>query len=147
MKRKKETQEFESKRKQQPNSRSPAASSSPKPVAAAAEFDDDPMDISMVDDAEEEEPFSRATPDDMYGMQSSLIGRRSFGGFNPAMQEAWKDAKASLENELSEGGKSKQKVSDEELLQRYQDLVQKRSESSRPVGNLNKDKANRKKRR
>jgi hypothetical protein len=63
------------------------------------------------------------------------------------MQEAWKDAKASLENELSEGGKSKQKVSDEELLQRYQDLVQKRSESSRPVGNLNKDKANRKKRR
>ena len=73
----------------------------------------------------------------MYGMQAALIGRRSFGGFNPAMEEAWNACKAALEHHSNtEGGSKHPKVSDEELLQRYEEIVQKRSESSRSIGNL-----------
>jgi hypothetical protein len=78
--------------------------------------------------------FQVATPVDMYGMQASLIGRRSFGGFNAAMEDAWKESKGSLEDRSDQA--KKVKVSDEELIQRYQDIVKKRSDSSRAVGNL-----------
>ena len=92
--------------------------------------DDDAMEV-----VEEDVPFSRATPSDMYGMQASLPGRRSFGGFNPAMEEAWKDSKAMLENIRRD--KPNQKVTDEELIQRYEDIVKQRSDkASRPIGNL-----------
>lgn len=90
--------------------------------------------------------YQVATPVDMYGMQASLIGRRSFGGFNAAMEDAWKESKASLEDRSDEDRRRKTKVSDEELIQRYQDIVKKRSESSRPVGNL-RDKAKTKRQR
>ena len=105
---------------------------SPRAVAAAPEKDDDPMDVDEQND--NRVPFARATPAEMYGMQSALIGRRSFGGFNAAMEEAWKESKAALEDTQLE--KPKKKVSDEELIQRYQELVDKRSDKSRPVGNL-----------
>lgn len=130
MKRKKETQQYEERRKSQ----SPNPALSPQAEDA---FKIDPMDIEG-----EDIPFSRATPADMYGMQSSLIGRRSFGGFNPSMEEAWKDAKATLEDVRQE--KPTQKISDEELIQRYQEISKQRSESSRPVGNLH-DKVKRRK--
>ena len=88
-------------------------------------------------------PYARASPADMYGIQGTIIGRRSFGGFNRAMEDAWKDCKASIENQSSEHRKNKPKVSDEELIQRYKDIVDHRSldaGSSRPIGNLNKKK-------
>jgi hypothetical protein len=133
MKRKKETEEYDERRKS--GGLSPMAAPSSKDVADAPEKDD-PMDI------EEDASFSRATPADMHGMLSSLIGRRSFGGFNAAMEEAWKESKAALEDTQLE--KPKNKVSDEELLQRYKNLVEHRSGASRPVGNL-KDKGRKKK--
>lgn len=108
---------------------------------------DDGMDVDTPENgsgmtSSASQPYAPATSIDMYGMQASLIGRRSFGGFNAAMEEAWKDSKASFENRLE---KPKQKISDEELIKRYQDIVKKRSESSRPVGNLQEKTKRRKK--
>ena len=135
MKRKKETQQHEPSRSSQSSPHqhhqnnnalsSPASAQSP-----LRKHDDDAMEV-----VEEDVPFSRATPSDMYGMQASLPGRRSFGGFNPAMEEAWKDSKAMLENIRRD--KPNQKVTDEELIQRYEDIVKQRSDkASRPIGNL-----------
>lgn len=78
--------------------------------------------------------FEVATPIDMFGMQAALIGRRSFGGFNTAMEDAWKQSEASLKQQPNQAKKSK--ISDEELIKQYQDIVNKRSESTRAVGNL-----------
>lgn len=105
----------------------------------AMEVDDEPITYSTSNSK-----YQVATPVDMYGMQAALIGRRSFGGFNSAMEEAWKESKASLEDHSDRPRKAK--VSDEELIQRYQDIVKKRSDSSRPVGNL-RDKAKTKRQR
>jgi len=85
--------------------------------------------------------YQVATPIDMYGIQGTLLGRRSFGGFNAAIEDAWKESKASFEMDASLDRKrthGKQTVeTEEELIQRYQELVEKRSSaSSRPVGNL-----------
>jgi M-phase phosphoprotein 6 len=82
------------------------------------------------------EAYQVATPIDMYGMQAALLGRRSFGSFNPAIEEAWKESKASLELDSSLDRRNKQQATDEELIQRYQEIVKKRSESARTVGNL-----------
>lgn len=149
MKRKKETQQHEeSRRNSSGAAHSPAAAAAPSPKAATPsargeEEENDPMDVE--EDDEFRELFSRATPADMYGMQASLIGRRSFGGFNPSIEEAWKDSKDRFENDRLENNSSNQKVSDEELLQRYKNIVKKRSDSSsRPIGNLKKNHRGRK---
>jgi hypothetical protein len=73
---------------------------------------------------------------DMYGMTAALIGRRSFGGFNAAMERAYSNSKASIENEAIHG--PKQKISDEELLERYKEIAMKRDDNGRGVGNLDK---------
>jgi hypothetical protein len=151
MKRKKETQEHENSRRNSSGAaHSPAAGAAPKVATPGAreEEENDPMDVEVEEEDDEScEPFSRATPDDMYGMQASLIGRRSFGGFNPSIEEAWKDAKDRLESDRLENNSSNQKVSDEELLQRYKNIVKKRSDSSsRPIGNLKKTHRGRKQR-
>jgi len=105
--------------------------------------DDDAMDTS--DDnhsveqeaAEEESNYGRANSVDMHGIEAALIGRRSFRGFNEPIERIWKDSKACIENrELS---KRKEKVSDEELLQRYRDAATERGTGQhRGVGNLDK---------
>ena len=82
---------------------------------------------------------ARATPSDMYGIQADLSGRRSFGGFHPATEDTWNSALATLERRTKESSKTKKDyVSDEELLRRYQELVEKRKGESdrRPVGNF-----------
>jgi hypothetical protein len=127
MKRKKDSLEHEE--KVESGTHSPISASSPKP-ADFASVQDDAMDV----DDENDEPYSPATVVDMYGMQASLIGRRSFGGFNPFVEETWKNSKASIEHKIID---PKKKISDEELLKQYEDLVKGRSGSSRPVGNLN----------
>jgi len=86
-----------------------------------------------------------ATTSDMYGISVEVVGRRSFGGFNRAMEDMWK---ASLRAH-KEGGtaadpvKRKEKVqTDDELLAKYANLVKQRNTSSnhnnggRPIGNL-----------
>ena len=101
-------------------------------------------------DDNDDEPFGQATSMDMYGIQGSLIGRRSFRGFNPAMERAWNDSKASLENNRVDGA-PREKISDEELLRRYQDIAKSRNGSSSTgkqqdtVGNLDKKMKKRKK--
>lgn len=78
----------------------------------------------------------------MYGIQASIVGRRSFGGFNAAAEEAWKNSKAVANSERDDNNNNtkQERISDEELLQRYQDIVNQRSEaasaSRRPIGNL-----------
>ena len=87
--------------------------------------DKDNVDMKVEDDpAVLEEP----TNSDMYGMQSDLIGRRSFGGFKPKVDNNWQDCRKFISGEDNEGTKKKLHVSDDELLQRYQELVKGRSD-------------------
>ena len=150
MKRKKETQEQEQYQRNVALERSTKTKTSTiQPVSiqnsATVAMDIDSKQYEQGEDANEAQETTRfvsATPSDMYGMQADLFGRRSFGGFHNAMDEAWKESKTALENfgqdtASSSGGKKKY-ISDEELLQRYEELVQKRSEGSRPIGNLQK---------
>ena len=79
--------------------------------------------------------YQRATTSDMYGPQ--MIGRRSFGGFNPPMEEAWKTSKAAMEGDESAFNKKKQSISDEELIRRYQEIAKQRSAGNRPQNTVN----------
>jgi hypothetical protein len=126
MKRKKEPQEQEE--KVESGTDSLTAASSPKRDAVAP-VQDDAMDV----DDQIDESYSAATMVEMYGIQASLIGRRSFGGFNPHVEQTWYNSKASIEDKAID---PKKKISDDELLKQYADLVKGRSGSSRPVGNL-----------
>ena len=67
------------------------------------------------------------TSSDMFGIQSELIGRRSFGGFKPKVNNNWQDCRKYLAGEESEEKRGNH-VSDEELLQRYQELLKGRSD-------------------
>lgn len=76
-----------------------------------------------------------ATPLDMYGREQCLVlGRRSFGGFNPVTAENWyaqtqhhrHDEKASS----SSSRKGSSAISDEELLKRYKSLVHNRNNNN-----------------
>ena len=123
----------------------------PAPLVAENEFkecDDDDNDNNMDTDEPTTQGYQVATPIDMYGLQAALLGRRSFGGFNTAIEDAWKTSKESLEMDASidrPNRKKQQQATEEELIQQYQDIVKKRSESSRAVGNL-KDKGRRQRR-
>jgi len=64
-----------------------------------------------------------ATIADMYGVQA--IGRRSFGGFHQSIETAWRRS-----------DNKSPKVSDEAMLQRYQDFVHGREQNNPPIGNL-----------
>ena len=96
------------------------------------------VDYDNVNDSLKEISTQIATPLDMYGMEGNMIGRRSFGGFNPAMEEAWNDNKAMIENGSSGRRQRQQHISDEELLKRYQEVVKNRDDDGkkRGVGNL-----------
>lgn len=75
-----------------------------------------------------------ATPSDMFGAKSDLIGRRSFGGFRPRISETYKSACQAYEHGTSNND-SKKHVSDEELLRRYKSYVTGKDEAA-PIGNL-----------
>jgi hypothetical protein len=165
MKRKGETQQRQNdnnRRDSEPSSRSPQTSSTPDAqtrhsFSPSSSQQKDPqrtenyMDIdNHGEDMENHNRsaivFGKATPSDMYGIQSDLIGRRSFGGFNASMEEAWKDSKDFLETGRIERSKQSQHITDEELLQRYQDVAQNRNNTEgdrrkatnkRAIGNLN----------
>jgi hypothetical protein len=96
--------------------------------------------------------YGQATSVDMYGVEASIIGRRSFRGFNPAVERIWKDSKACLsENSSSADGNgngNNHKLSDEELLLRYKDSAANATAADGggiKIGNL--DKKKKKKRR
>ena len=87
---------------------------------------------------EDEDAFrifqTAATPSDMFGAKSDLIGRRSFGGFRPRINETYKSACQEYENGISNNDSNKH-VSDEELLRRYKSYVTGKEEAA-PIGNL-----------
>lgn len=95
----------------------------------------------------EKDVRQNATPSDMYGSQSDLIGRRSFGNFNKSVSDNYTQAKNTYEGNVSSLQKE-QHISDEELLQRYKDhihgcgngLNEVNRESAAPIGNLAKRK-------
>jgi hypothetical protein len=92
--------------------------------APKKEEDKDNDDMKVDDD---HAITDEATNSDMYGMQSDLIGRRSFGGFKPKVDNNWQDCRRYISGEDNEGTKKKH-VSDDELLQRYKELVKGRSD-------------------
>ena len=85
-----------------------------------------------------------ATVTDMYGPSSDLIGRRSFGGYHKSVQNTWDEAlrrRTEVEKKMSQ----KEKVSDEELLRRYEKYVKKeRGGEGDGEGGGRKDKRKRK---
>lgn len=101
-------------------------------------------DISTEKDCEDGSKYAQATSVDMYGIEASLIGRRSFRGFNAPIQRIWKDSKAFIENGAVNDRPGK--VSDEELLLRYKDTAKQRGSTGggRGVGNLDKKNRNKK---
>jgi len=59
--------------------------------------------------------ISTASNSDMYGVQSDLIGRRSFGGFKKPVDDNWQAClKGRAEHRI-------QRMTDEELLRRYKE--------------------------
>eukprot|EP00568_Trieres_chinensis_P008606 CAMPEP_0183297400 /NCGR_PEP_ID=MMETSP0160_2-20130417/4711_1 /TAXON_ID=2839 ORGANISM="Odontella Sinensis, Strain Grunow 1884" /NCGR_SAMPLE_ID=MMETSP0160_2 /ASSEMBLY_ACC=CAM_ASM_000250 /LENGTH=218 /DNA_ID=CAMNT_0025459219 /DNA_START=29 /DNA_END=685 /DNA_ORIENTATION=- len=81
-----------------------------------------------------------ATAADIYGADADIVGRRSFGGFNKAVSDAWNEA---LEMKKRAGAKSDgdEKISDEELLRRYERVAKGRGGTGNggkgaSVGNL-----------
>jgi M-phase phosphoprotein 6 len=79
----------------------------------------------------EESPCSNQPSNvDMYGLQSSLIGRRSFGGFKPKINNNWQECLSFITGKDKKGSKRKH-ISDDELVQRYKELVTNRSDHSK----------------
>jgi len=77
-----------------------------------------------------------ATITDMYGAGADIVGRRSFGGFNKAVAETWNESLHMREKVGS--GADGEKLSDAELLRKYENVVKGRS-GDRPgqrIGNL-----------
>lgn len=152
MKRKKEMMQNEEQRKAATAAVVAAASNGNSSVSSSAAMslhqqqqqEPTAMDVDHTLNTEADERFSDkdnnihyarvSTSVDMYGMQAALIGRRSFGGFNPAIERAYSDSKASIENRAS--NRPKQMISDEELLERYKEIAMQRDGDGRGVGNL-----------
>jgi hypothetical protein len=140
MQRKAEEKEQEAKRRRSAGgSRAVDHSVSPKrPQHTNGDEEDDDDDDDMSDDDEDDEAtFQVAGSVDMYGPQAHVLGRRSFGGFNLPMEHAMKSFHVS-QSSLDPNSK-KPKVSDDELLKRYEGYVKngrRREDATRPIGNL-----------
>lgn len=89
------------------------------------ENNDDGVQGMQVDEVDVDDA---ATNSDIYGMQSDLIGRRSFGGFKPKVDNNWQDCKRFINGEEEFEGKKQKHVPDEELLKRYQELLHGKSD-------------------
>ena len=77
--------------------------------------DDGASDVDMKDASSSSSRYGVATSADMYGYSHvAVIGRRSFGGCNPTMAEAWQ-----LSQQAEGGYAQQQSVSDKELVKRY----------------------------
>jgi hypothetical protein len=84
-----------------------------------------------------------ATASDVYGIGAAIIGRRSFGNFNKAVEDTWAEAIESKSRERAGARAEKQQITDEELLQRYEKYVRGEGDmsgggKSSSIGNLQK---------
>jgi hypothetical protein len=73
-----------------------------------------------------------ATTIDIYGPTSDIIGRRSFNGFHKSISSTWEEAYRKRTESASEtnGKGNKGKISDEELLKRYERYVKEGKKKS-----------------
>ncbi len=88
-----------------------------------------------------------ATDADMYGISAQIIGRRSFNGFNKAVEQTWTAAVKNRQEKRLGDKVEKMQISDEELLQRYEKYVKGQGDmvdvKPKAIGNLNKKKRKR----
>lgn len=80
--------------------------------------------------------FETATQFDMHGTKSDIVGRRSYNNFNKPVEETYQGAvHARRKNKIDEKV-SKEHISDEEMMKRYEEYVKKdRSPSMRKTNN------------
>ena len=69
--------------------------------------------------------YEIATRSDMYGICAEIIGRRSFNNFNKAVEETYQAAVYARRKSKLDKKVEKQHISDEELLNRYNQYVNK----------------------
>ena len=166
MTRKKETHSNSKNHQQQHHSPYQSPPTTQSPGNSKLQSENDPMQIDTEDSAPAMSPFLQqhsyphalravedapidmtpATTSDMYGISVDIIGRRSFGGFNRSIENTWKASYRTHKEDgnhrssSSNNASQDQKVSDEELLARYANLVKNRNgkedTSRKPVGNL-----------
>lgn len=130
----------------------PTESSKPS-TTPSPKKEEDRMDIDESDNGESDEEDDGtssnlpqiATASDMYGLKGSLLGRRSFGGFNKFASENWNENLESYHSGKAGERAKKQHISDDELLERYKNYVHGRGDfggvdkaAAAPVGNLKK---------
>ncbi len=82
--------------------------------------------------------FEIASKEDMYGISSEIIGRRSFNNFNKAVQETYQAAIHARRRDKIDKKVEREHISDEELLKRYEQYVKGRGDmsSSSPTNRL-----------
>jgi hypothetical protein len=85
-----------------------------------------------------------ATVVDMYGQGSDIIGRRSFGGFHKSVRATWDEALQKRTNEDARRRHTKEHITDEELLKRYERYVKKGRDKAGDGDSGRKDKKKRK---
>jgi hypothetical protein len=63
---------------------------------------------------------------DMYGVGSDVVGRRSFGGFHKSVMNTWNTALKRRTDDDTRTKNTKNHITDEELLERYEKYVKGR---------------------
>ncbi|KAL7447915.1 hypothetical protein ACHAWC_000201 [Mediolabrus comicus] len=77
---------------------------------------------------------------DMYGVGSDIIGRRSFGGFNKSVRNTWDAALKQRTDDAARTNNTKNHITDEELLARYEKYVKGGRSGDRDGGGKRKQK-------
>mmetsp|Transcript_26012 Transcript_26012/g.29765 ORF Transcript_26012/g.29765 Transcript_26012/m.29765 type:complete len:174 (+) Transcript_26012:37-558(+) len=63
--------------------------------------------------------FDRCTNSDMYGIQSDLIGRRSFGGFKKSVDDNWRACLRGGREDDNKNNSGNPEITDSELRRQY----------------------------
>jgi hypothetical protein len=103
-------------------------------------MENEAKDMQVDDDSDSDDEDEVVTNSDMYGTQSDLIGRRSFGGFKQAINNNWNESIRFMNGEQTV--RENKHVSDAELLEKYQNMVKGRGPDyeSKSNGSNNKRK-------
>eukprot|EP00548_Thalassiothrix_antarctica_P001182 CAMPEP_0194139906 /NCGR_PEP_ID=MMETSP0152-20130528/9509_1 /TAXON_ID=1049557 /ORGANISM="Thalassiothrix antarctica, Strain L6-D1" /LENGTH=177 /DNA_ID=CAMNT_0038837917 /DNA_START=24 /DNA_END=558 /DNA_ORIENTATION=- len=66
--------------------------------------------------------FDRCTNSDMYGIQSDLIGRRSFGGFKKSVDDNWRACLRGGREDDNKNNSGNPEITDSELRRQYENF-------------------------
>lgn len=80
---------------------------------------------------------------DMYGVGSDIIGRRSFGGFRKNVRNTWDAALKQRTDDAARTNNTKNHITDEELLARYEKYVKGGRSGDKDGGGKRKQKRKR----